>query len=159
MTLLEDASLSVLLESGTVGWTELFNSRRLALSRVRSSVAILITSHVRVLTVGSKARRLTCGRHRMLLERVTAVERSSRRSLSPDGRLLLCSGLHRREVLEGAHAVNKLTHVQLSVGVQVKPPDNRLQEPSARNDTALDQVSFEVRLVDVLVVPVVDSLE
>ena len=34
-----------------------------------------------------------------------------------------------------------------------------MQEAGARDDAALDEVSFQVRLIDVLVVPIVDSLE
>ena len=68
-------------------------------------------------------------------------------------------GGRRAEVLDRAAAIDELTQVQLGVSVEIQPADNCLEQAGAGDDTALDEEPLQIRVVNVLVVPVVDRLE
>ena len=61
----------------------------------------------------------------------------------------------RREVFDGANAVDELAHVQLGIGVEVHSSDNCEEQPIVREDAALDEEPLEIDLINILVVPII----
>ena len=63
------------------------------------------------------------------------------------------------EGLDGSNAIDKLPEVQLGIGIQIESPDDGLQKSGTWDDPALNDVPLKIGLVNVFVVPVVNTLE
>lgn len=64
-----------------------------------------------------------------------------------------------RKALYGPHSIYKLLEIKFGICIQVHPSDNRNEQVVVGQNAALDQEPFEVDLVYVLVVPVIDGPE
>ena len=84
-----------------------------------------------------------------------------RASRSNGARLSTFEGSHHLlgEVFNGSNRIDELLQIEFCIGVQIHSSYDCHQKIVSWDNTALDEESLQINLIDVLVIPVIDTLE
>ena len=97
----------------------------------------------------------------MLHFAISALAHSHRAPWSSRARFSTFEGSHDllREVFDGSNRINELLEIQFRIGVQIHSSYDCHQKVVSWDDAALDEKSLQINLIDVLIIPVIDTLE